>query len=168
MNALNWAQFVALLAAAAYFLIKIAQGWFVVNLTLSGALDRRARGDQLDDLAVAVTLTKGSTGSLRVRNTAVRVVWEGGQTETRLVGGERLAVREDGTSLVPGWRPQQEGSSRDYRLPPGEGTTWSCRAVVPAGRPCRVEVVVLGRQWPSRFPAQWTLSLVSLPLVPRS
>jgi hypothetical protein len=160
LTALHWAQFAALIAAALFFLFKLAQGWFTVNLSLSGSLDRRAIGGQ-DDLAVAVTLTKGAWGSVRVHETAVRVSWEDGECTTRLLGDRRLLIADRGKSIAPGWQPLH-GRGSAYRLPPGEGTTWSCHLLVPTDRTCLIEVVVLGIQWPSMHPAQWRLSLVSL------
>jgi hypothetical protein len=68
---LDWTQIAALVAAGAYFVIKAGQGWFVANLSLSGSVERTRKDNQDDRLAVAITVIKGSTGSIWVDETEV-------------------------------------------------------------------------------------------------
>lgn len=142
---------------------EVLQGWLMVNVSLDGSTDRRSRGDGKYDLAVYVKISKGGNGSVRIHDSPVRATWEGGKTETaHLSGPHRLARTPTPpfTVLEP-WRSDPRLGA--YRLPPGEGTTWSCLLKVPDGQPCIVEVVVLGRQWPNRRLGQWTFTSASLP-----
>jgi hypothetical protein len=164
MKLLDWLQFAAIIAALVYFGWKLVQGWLLVNMSLSGTTERRARGDGQDDLVVAVTLTRGQTGSAAVHETAVRVSWSDdprAPRTTHLKGTTRLeTAKEQLFSLAPGW----ERADKPYKLPPGEATTWSCHVEVPTGQVCDIEIVVLGVQWPNRRAGQWRASLVSLPV----
>lgn len=161
MTALQVAQFVALVGAGLFFLIKLGQGWFMVNMSLSGSTDRRVGEDGTDDLAVSLTVTKGNYGSAQIHDTVVRVEWDGGSSFAELIGTERLSVSQRRPYKVN--RSFQQSQIRHYyRLPPGEATTWSCRVQVPTGQTCIVEAVVIGRQWPNRRSAQWRCSLVSM------
>lgn len=169
MNLLSWMQMVALALAGLFFLVKLAQGWLMVNLTLAPTLERRrsAHHPEFDDLAVTVTLTKGGNGSVRIQDTAVRVMsGDSIVAEGELAGTSRLEIRSDGSyRLRKPWTPLLRERRNMYRLPPGEGTVWSASLTgAPAGSVCVVEIVVLGRQWPTPAPAQWRCSAVSLPL----
>lgn len=170
MTLLNWAQFVALVLAGLFFIVKLAQGWLMVNLILSPETERRVGHDgEHDVLAVSVTLAKGGNGSVRIHETSVRVT-SGDEVvgEAELLGPFRLATsRKPPYRVTRPWKPLESESGRRYRLPPGEGTTWSAHlTTVPTDSVCVVEVVILGgRQWPTPFPAQWRCSVVSLPVV---
>jgi hypothetical protein len=167
MTLLNWAQFVALVLAGLFFVVKLAQGWLMVNLTLTPETERRVRHDgEHDDLAVSVILSKGGNGSVRIQETSVRVTAEDTVVaEAKLAGTSRLATSPKPPHRVTRpWKPAESESGRLYRLPPGEGTTWSAHLTVPTESAYTVEVVILGRQWPTPFPAQWRCSVVSLPV----
>ena len=168
MTLLNWVQLVALAMAGLFFLVKVAQGWLMVNLSLSATTERRGVANDLehDDLALAVTLTKGGNGSVRIQDTAVRVT-SGNDVvaEAKLVGTSRLEVSSDPPyRVLTPWKPVESESQGLYRLPPGEGTVWSAHLTVPSRSVCVVQVAILGRQWPTPFPAQWRCSVVSLPV----
>ena len=166
MTALAWAQFTALLAAALFFVVKLLQGWFMVNVSLSGKTERRIREDGYDDLFVTVTVTKGPTGSVRIHDTGVRVICDDGSKigapkPEELKGAGRLMTtktrvrtspdkdwfRRTAARLAPPQHRLDESWSiaKDlYRLPPGESTMWSCHLRVPTGQTCTVEVAVVG------------------------
>jgi hypothetical protein len=165
VTVLNWVQLLALIAAALYFGLKVLQGWLIVNVSLSVTTERAALEPHRDGLAVAVTITKGPIGSVRIDDTLVRVAHTGAAPTTeRLVGTRRVSldlkqfrIDSDLSELT---------KNAIYRLPPGESTTWSCWMPVPSGEVCTIEVVVIGHQRPGRLPAQWRASVISLPKTP--
>jgi hypothetical protein len=158
---LDLAQLVALVLAAAFFAVKLAQGWLIVNVSLAGTVERAPVSDTEDALAVSITVTKGSIGSLRVQEALVRVPAALGEQVKPLVGAQRLLL--DPTSSHTVDRTWIDRGQRTYRLPPGESTTWSVDFRVPRGTVCAVEAVVTGLQPPGTVPAQWRCSLVSVP-----
>lgn len=162
---LDLAQLVALIAAALYFLVKLAQGWLIVNVSLEGDIERRQVSAIEDALAVMVTVTKGSIGSLRIQEALVRVPAALDPDSVKpLPGARRLVLDPERKHAVDAsWAQEGEGS---YRLPPGESTIWSVDFRVPRAAVCSVDVVITGVQWPGSFPAQWRCSLVSLPSIP--
>ena len=169
MTPLEWAQFVALVLAALIFLVKAWQGWFYVNMSLSGTTERLNRGDGQDDLVVKMTLTRGSTGTLTLHETAVCFSWPGASPRyEKLVGTARLAIEKDKDNetgrlkykIRRPWMP--EGSP--YKMPPMESSIWSCCVQVPTGQVCTIEVAVIGQRKLSWVRGEWRASLVSLPV----
>jgi hypothetical protein len=164
---LSWlelAQLFALLAAGLFFLIKLLQGWFIVNLSLDLQLERCSGGERGPDLvAVNVKATKGPIGSLRLGEASVRATWLDQSTAPQsLFDGSRLQLLVGGRSAlsVPWVADYSRGR---YRLPPGESTTWGAVLEVPSGQPVLVEVVVTGRQARWRRLPQWRAKAASLP-----
>jgi hypothetical protein len=168
MTLLDWAQLIALALAGLFFILKFAQGWLMVNLTLTATTERQGVLDDLehDDVALSVTLIKGGNGSVRIQDTSVRVTSDNLLVgEAKLVGTSRLKTSsEPPYRLLTPWKPLEPESRGVYRLPPGEGTMWSAHLTVPSRLACVVQVAILGRQWPTPFPAQWRCSVVSLPV----
>jgi hypothetical protein len=171
MTLLEWAQFAALVLAALFFLVKAWQGWFNVNMSLSGVTRRRLRGDGLDDLIVEMTVTRGQTGSISIHETAVRVSWpDASPLRTsplcaELTGITRLKIEDTGSTGRRAYRikwPWEPARSL-YKMPPTESSIWSCCVQVPADQVCTVEVAVVGLRMLSRAPGQWKASFVSLP-----
>jgi hypothetical protein len=171
---LEWTQLFALLLAGTFFLVKLGQGWLMVNLSLSGNAKRTPKGDGFDALAVTVTLTKGSIGSVKIHDTDVLVRWSDGSKRESLKGTSRIATSPSHSSIVrlpwqssPPYhivRPWMPPAKRPlYRLPPGESTAWSCVLSVPTEAICVIEAIVIGTQWPNWYPGQWHCSLISLP-----
>jgi len=162
MSLLDWVQLLALLAAGVYFTVRVLQGWLIVNVSLSIATERIGLRVGKDGLAIAVTITKGSVGSVRIEDTLVRVVSPNGFVGREpLTGTRRVIIDPVSYQIDPDF--QERSKNVLYRFPPGESTVWSCWLEVPSEEVCTVEVVVIGHQRPSRFPAQWRASSVSLP-----
>jgi hypothetical protein len=91
LNLLEWAQVFALVFAGLFFMVKLAQGWLMVNMSLS-ATTERYRGEDVDhdDLALSVTLTKGDNGSVFIMDTSVRVSTPEEEGKVSLAGGSLL------------------------------------------------------------------------------
>jgi hypothetical protein len=164
MTLLEWAQFAALILAGLFFAYKLLTGWLMVNLSLSGNLERTTKGDGWDTVVVAITLTKGSLGSARIQSTEVRASWPGGSKSRALEGAWRLAVSSS-SGVYTVNQPWERARKRPlYRLPPNESTVWSCVVDVPTGATCHIEAVVIGVQLPNWWhPGQWRCSLISAP-----
>ena len=174
MTQLDWLQFAALILAGLFFIYKLLTGWLMANLSLSGNLERTTNGDRSDRVVVAITLTKGSLGSVWIHSTAVCASWPAGSKSGALEGtwsGElkgawRLEIsKSSGVHTVN--QPWQQARKRPhYRLPPNESTVWSCVIDdVPTGATCLIEAVVIGVQSPNRWqPGQWRCSLISVPM----
>lgn len=177
----------AVLGAAGFFAYKIVAGWFIINMTVGLRLQRvpvavpGADGQDLspvtDHLAIVVTLEKGTTDSVHLRDIQVRVsdLVDGVARAPRLVpltGFTRL--RENmcaGTALweeVPPARPWSFlNPQRTIAISPGEKTEFACCTPVGHASAVLVEAVVLGERplsvfWNGFF-SQWRVSAVSLP-----
>jgi hypothetical protein len=136
----------------------------MANLSLSGNLERTTNGNGWDKVVVAITLTKGSLGSVWIHSTEVHASWPGGSESGALKGTSRLEVsKSSGVHTVN--QPWRQARKRPlYRLPPNESTVWSCVFDVPTGATCLIQTVVIGVQSPNRWqPGQWRCSLISVP-----
>lgn len=106
MTLLQWAQFVALVLAALFFLARAWQGWFYVNMSLSGKTERRIREDGWDDLVVEMTFTKGKTGNISIHDAAVCVSWSGASPRYRKLNGiahvETEPIKKNGKIAAQG------------------------------------------------------------------
>ncbi len=104
----------------------------------------------------------------------VRVIWEGGEAESEVIGGDHRTFKTQQIGNLS--RKIVNFSARStqsplLRLTPGEETTLSAHFEVPADVTCAVEVAILGSR-PRWFLArtffkpvigQWRASIVSLP-----
>lgn len=163
MTVLQWAQLVALLAAAGFFFAKAAAGYFLVNMSIDASATRQRLGAQ-DAIAMTVRLAKGGNGGLRIHDTLVTVSWPGGQTTTALHGVGRLELERMEGARFQILRPPHENPGRPhYGLPPGDATAFSASVQVPSDAICMIDAVVIGRKWLNRWPGQWRTTIVSLP-----
>jgi len=110
------AQLIALVAAAIFFAIKLAQGWLIVNLSLDAAVQRTTVSPTEDALAVRITVTKGAIGSLRVKEALVRVPASLDEQIKPLVGAQVSTLISTETA---GWtvRGPRRGHARTDFLP---------------------------------------------------
>jgi hypothetical protein len=135
VTVLEWAQLVALVAAAGFFFAKAAAGYFLVNMAIDASATRQSLNDTQDAIAVTIRLTKGGNGSLRIHDTLVTVSWPSGEIATVLSGVSRLELQQikgrGSTSLDRRVRTRADLSTG---LPPGDATAFS--ASVPVPREC--------------------------------
>ena len=165
MTVLEWAQLVALVAAAGFFFAKAAAGSFLVNMSVDASVTRQRLPDEQDAIAIAVHLTKGGNGSLRVHDTLVTVYWPGAETTTTLAGVSRLDLRRVKGRRFEIRQPPRDNPGRPhYGLPPGDATVFSAAVQVPRDVICTIDAVVIGRKWLNRWPGQWRTTIVSLPV----
>jgi len=166
MTILDWAQFWVIIAAAVFLIVKFGRGWFNPNMSLSGETQRCSRGDGWDDLAIAMTVTKGGIGSVTLHRTFVSVTSLDGAVYKELQGTAGVEFKE---KRGIGRRRSRYEISQPwvdkgfYKLPPGASSIWSCHAEVRTGKACTIQVVIVGRQTQDVDVTQWRASLISLP-----
>ena len=164
MTVLQWAQLVALVAAAVFFFAKAAAGYFLVNMSIDASATRHSVSDREDAIAMTVRLSKGGNGGLRIHDTLVTVSWPGGEITTELNGVSRLELQRMKGARFQIRRPPRENPGRpQYGLPPGDATAFSASVQVPRDAICTIDAVVIGRKWLNRWPGQWRTTIVSLP-----
>jgi hypothetical protein len=137
-------------------------------MSLSGETQRYSRGN-LDDLAIAMTLTKGGIGSVTLHGASVCVTSLDKPSDPEYVGLLGIAQVKIDDKKSAGKSPCYEiigpwDGKISYNLPPGASSIWSCHVEVPAEKTCTIQVVIVGRQpwqWGRR---QWRASLISLPV----
>ena len=165
MTVLQWAQLVALVAAAGFFFAKAAAGYFLVNMSIDASATRQSLSNGQDAIGIAVRLTKGGNGGLRIHETLVTVSWPGGEITTALNGVARLELQRMKGARFHILRPPRQNSGKpQYGLPPGDATAFSVSVQVPDGAVCTIDAVVIGRKWLNRWPGQWRTTIVSLPV----
>ena len=164
MTVLQWAQLVALVAAAVFFFAKAAAGYFLVNMSIDASATRHSVSDREDAIAMTVRLAKGGNGGLRIHDTLVTVSWPGGEITTGLNGVSRLELQRMKGARFQIRRPPRDNPGRpQYGLPPGDATAFSASVRVPRDAICTIDAVVIGRKWLNRWPGQWRTTIVSLP-----
>jgi len=167
VTVLEWAQLVALVAAAGFFFAKAAAGYFLVNMSIDATATRQSLSDGHDAIAMTVRLTKGGNGGLRIHDTLVTVSWPDGEITTALNGVSRLELERRKGARFDILRPPRENPGRpQYGLPPGDATAFSTSVQVPRDAICTIDAVVIGRKWLNRWPGQWRTTIVSLPVSP--
>jgi hypothetical protein len=165
----DFAQFIALSAAALFFFYKLLNGYLFPELTLRISCTRQAsKTPARDALSVVVFLKKGPNGALTLHDAAARVTCPaGGQIcETkRLEGFRRLSSKRCAASTMAiTW--QDATSVPCLNIAPGDETHFATVFDVPAEVVCIVEVAILGRRLFSPARSQWRASEVSLRLTP--
>jgi hypothetical protein len=160
-------EVLALLAAAAFFLFKMVDGWGLVNLSIELAAQRDS-GIKGDWVAVNLKLTKGDQGSLELHTVELRCL------PTGATAGESVRI----PLIYPLKRkPEDDLNMNDTRiewdkvddsrprlhLPPGESTQYSHVFNVPVGVPCQIEAIVIGKRPISNRYGQWRAS-IAVPL----
>jgi hypothetical protein len=158
----TWLKITALLLAALFFTWKICVGWFAANLNLSIASERVAKDEASDFLAISVTLDKGTTDSVYLKDISLRLAVKG-QTERseRIRGFERLPTEGD-RLLWPTDGDASKESLPEYLLAQGESLQLAKVYEVPSDLPATVEVAVLAKRAFYR-PFQWRAVHISLP-----
>jgi hypothetical protein len=167
----NYAEFVAILGAGAYFLYRANTGFFIINLSMSVDCTRVARDDATDYLVVRVQLQKGERGTLVIHDAEVRVEQEGGtSTIVPLTSMQRLSLKHDKIETAYGHREHVKirWGKRSWKAPflqmtPGEQCSFACYITVPRREACHVEAVILGKR--PAYPAvgQWRATCISTP-----
>lgn len=150
----------ALVAGAAFFLWKLLTGWLIVNLKLSASAIREQKDSETDYLAIAITLEKGTTDSVWIKDISVRVTPEGHQSSKLISveGFRRLKVANGKLD----WSTS-DPIRTEWPISPGEALQLGVSCTVPCHIPAAVEVAAYGRRpfWTPGF--QWRASLISLP-----
>jgi hypothetical protein len=121
-----------------------------------------------DYLAVIAKISKGNNGLIKVLQAELQITAPSFDMPRR----ETLDVRRpdyDRSKVLRGekdailWMQVKEGWPF-LQFPPGDGGQFARYVKVPAGEPCEVEVVVMGKgRWPRIKTSQWRASDVSLP-----
>ncbi len=156
-------------AALVFFLYKAIAGYLITQMGLTIACKRAhsiTAGN--DHLAVVATLKKGKTGTLRLHDAQARLTLPTGSLPLiELIGVERLTFVKDKLKWPGTTRRKIEwrlASNPLLNLAPGDQAQFSCSTLVPSDAPVKVEVVVLGQRWGSKYRSQWRASTVSLPV----
>ena len=162
------------LAAGIYFAWRVYRGYFVQNLSLDLQLRRCAADAELDYLDITTKLTKGDRNTTRFEDMEVRVWWPGA-IKRRI---EKIETIRRYSFGEPEGQPPEKGQKKPFikifwdeqhpdaaflNMTPGETTQFSHLMVVPAGLPCYVDVVLIGRLKKSELYGQWRASGISLP-----
>lgn len=158
------AHVAGVVGALIYFGYRFFIGYFTVNVSVTLDLARASSANaDIAYVAVTVKLRKGEHGSMVLHDLSGRVSFPSGVVVVPFSGFFRVSYETDG----PRGRAcidRPSASEPLLRLPPGEEAMYSAYAEVPAGAPCLVEVVVLGKIRGGRKFGQWRASAVSLPL----
>jgi hypothetical protein len=162
------------LAAGSYFAWRLYRGYFVQNLSLDLQLKRCAADAELDYLDVTTKVTKGDRNTTRFEDMEVRVWWPGVvspriekvETIRRYNFGypDEVAKANDQQRFIKVFWDEQHPESPFLNMTPGETTQFSHLLVVPAGLPCYVDVVLIGRVKKSELYGQWRASGISFPI----
>jgi len=168
----NVAELAGVFAAGAYFLWRLVNGFFLVNLSATVTCARTRQTSTHDWVAATVTLKKGDRGTVMILDASVRFLPEGSEGIVRPIESlARLSFDNNQVETRDGHfrRVSVNWSRRSKRAPfvnltPGEEISASCYASVPAATPCLIELALLGRRPSFSTIAQWRTSCTSLPL----
>lgn len=158
-------EITAYASAAGFFVWKVVSGFLIVNLSIEAKAERVPAAEGRDHLAVAVTISKGSIGSLQLHDARVRVTYDEGQQELELIGYNRLSSELKDSPLSRRRITFERPSKRQplLFLTPEEKATFSTCTDVPRHKPSTIEAAILGILTGGRRFGQWRSSIVSLP-----
>ena len=160
----NYAQVAAWLVGALYFVVKLVQGYLVVDMSVTVVPTRQASSSvDTDYLVASVTLNKGERASFRLHDAKI-VVGQGETRQESKLDFQRFSFRRDKKLLSINF---EKPSARvpTLNLAPGESANVATWFTVSSAEPCLVEVVVIGTGFSSLVVGQWRASAVSLPLI---
>jgi hypothetical protein len=158
-------EIIAFVAAAAFFIYKLVDGWGLVNLSIELTANRKA-GAESDVVAVLLKLIKGDSGSLKLQTVELMCKPTDGPAEVaRILLNYPLKLRtstrlEDEETRVH-WDTFDEKRPLIH-LPPGESAQYSHMFTIPHGTPCSVEAIVIGKRPISTRRGQWRASVAVL------
>jgi hypothetical protein len=144
----NIGQALAWLAAAFFFIWKVAGGYSVINMSVALKAQRFHRNADRDRLKVRLELTKGDRASLLLKDIVLRCTAD---ASTGAVVDEQ---RIDEISRL------NKQLSNTLRLTPGEATHFERAFEIPADAVARIDVRIQGKSF---FRGQWRASVVSVP-----
>ncbi|MGA2908675.1 MAG: hypothetical protein ABSE36_13310 [Terracidiphilus sp.] len=159
----NYAQVVAWAAGATYFIMKIIQGYWIVDMSVKVSLTRQ-HSDLSDEdyIGASVELVKGEISSVQLHD-ATLVVRQAGRDQKVTLPIQRFSFR-----TANGLRKinfdKFSSSVPTLNLAAGETATIGAWVKVNRGQPCVIEAVVIGTGFSSHKVGQWRASAVSLPL----
>ncbi|SBT11161.1 hypothetical protein PROAA_910022 [Candidatus Propionivibrio aalborgensis] len=158
----SWLEIVGLLLGTAFIAWKICVGWFAANLSLSISSERVAKDERNDFLALTVTLDKGTTDSVYLKDVSLRLTVDGEKERSdRINGFERLPTEGDRLRWPTAGRAS-EAIAPEHLLAQGESLQLAEVYQVPSHLPATVEVAVLAQRAFYR-PFQWRAVHISLP-----
>jgi hypothetical protein len=161
----------ALLAAGAFFLYKVASGYQKIDLKLSLRCERTSINEITDIIVIFADLTKGDRGSLRIHDIQARFTWSLEDAVIRpFVGFDRLSFNTVRSGTDTG-RKRLDWARANLKspfiaLPPGDCVQFACSSEIPKAAVGTIEVAVLGVMRGSAQVAQWRASYISVPLSP--
>jgi len=95
-TAKTFAEMLALLGAAGFFVYKIFASYFYVGLALSVASERRRLDGETDTIVVTITLKKSGTGMIRLHDAQEQFIPVGApRTAVSLIGLHRKGQSRD-------------------------------------------------------------------------
>ena len=162
-------EFLAYLGAALFFGFKLASGFFIHNLSVSLNLNRSPIKDSDNDtLIISALLEKGNISAITLHDIQVCISY--GQVKKSIPFNGFLRCSYETKSVGSTYRAvantdRLSTSSPLLNLVPGEKTSFSCSAEVPATESIVVELIVIGkRAYIGKSIGQWRSSAVSVPL----
>jgi hypothetical protein len=140
----------AYLAAVAYFVWKVRDGYLFVNLSVGLRVERSPQAAE-DYLVVTLTLSKGDRATLTLTDIVLTVKSSEGRSIKPVIALPSTWIEELGRSL---------------RISPGETVTLAAAYTVPSNSLCLVEANV---QDCKRVPAsEWRSAAISPPISPNA
>lgn len=161
MKLYEWGQLAVWTAALAFFGYKAFTGYFVTDMSVKIACERKHKTGQTDFLAVTVIARKGERGGLHIHDGQARVRDLPGTPPQELIGIRRMDQKNTNSRASILW------TEPDYRLnlPAGDEMQFAALFEVPCGQAFTVEAAILGKKL-GRFHhkvGQWRACCVSLP-----
>src|ERR1700730_6588407 len=174
-----FAETIALIGAAGFFIYKIFAGYLYVSLAIFVESERRHLDEERDAIVVIVKLKKTGTGAIRLHDAQAQFIPVGDSSVAlALIGLQRRGQKVEtiGSRLsdwhgnipiqrkIVDWDSPHESESR-LQLAPGDETQFACHHIIPRAAVCTIELTILGqgRTWPNV--GEWEASHVSLPVL---
>lgn len=157
----NWLEIAGLLLAGGFIVWKILVGWFAANLNLSISSERVAKDEENDFLAITVTLDKGTTDSVKLKDVSLHISVEGQKDRMERIGIAHLSTEGDQLGWPTDGNAPKEALPK-YLLAQGESLQLAKAYDVPSHLPVTVEAAVLAKRAFYK-PMQWRAVHISLP-----
>lgn len=163
------AQVCALIPAGIFFIVKLFQGYHIVDLSVQATAERTRQEGGQDRLKIRVDLHKGSRATLVLHDVSASVSHDQQKPEDKpavisFPGVKRMSYKPSklGGKQIDWSKTAQ--SKPLLQLSPNENTRFEALTTVRADAECVIEVRVMGNRKGGKKFGQWCSTVVSLPV----
>lgn len=154
----------ALVSGALFFGWKIIAGWLIANLDVAIEVQRQAKNEKEDWLAVKILLKKGNMDSMWLKQIVIKIY---DPDDKKKIDRYYIKEFERLENIEEIENTKQNKKQRHFAISPGETFQFGKIITVDLEKPFIIEVALTGKRPFWKGFAQWRSTTASLPIVER-